>query len=566
LHPDTTPDGAASKVRIAAACALLIASVAWPPEIHPWSRAFCHGIAAALGLTLLSPGAFFRAPRLRWSVVLLPLAFASILSAACRSRAVDEGLDAGLLIVAGLLGRRLGADAGARRGIAIVLTVLGTAVSAHAILQHFVTYPRWAESLAAAGTGTSPDLIVFLKEGRPAGPFSLPSALGGFLALCLPQALALTLAPARRRAGRLAALAAGVLEIAALVLSRSIGSVAALAAGILLTLPRRRPGRRAMAGAVVGLLAAAGIGYFLMARGLESAAAQGLDPLSLRIGNWRAAASMVRDHPLFGVGPGSFATFYGRYMGEGMNETRFAHNSYLQAIAVWGIWVIFPIALMLQAVVGSLRAAPSAEEPFAIAALGGAYAFLVHNLGDFTAYLPGVALSGAILIGLSMPAPEPHSGPSCRAGALPRRGVKVAFAGAIALLWVTHVCCFARALSLREAALQAADRGDIGEAVASLRAAERLRPRDPDPRAFLAQMILAKGMNDTALRSEGSRAIDRALALDPESANLHYTRALYHQAAGETAAAYREIRAAHELYPIKATYRSGAPAGQAGRP
>jgi O-antigen ligase len=564
VPPETTLDRAAPHGWIATACALLIASVAWPPEIHPWSRALCHAIAAAVGLALLVPARPLRDPRVRWFAVLLPLAAASILSAACRSRALDEGLDAALLVVAGLLGRRLRREQSARWTVAIVLAALGSAVSVQAILQHFVTYPRLAASWLGADGGTSPDLIVFLKEGRPAGPFSLPAALGGFLALSLPQTLAM--ASMRRRAMLLPILAAACLQIEALLLTRSIGSVVALAAGLLVTLPRRLPGRRALVAVAVGLLATTGIGYFLMARGLERAAAEGLDPLSLRLGNWRAAVCMIGDHPLFGVGPGSFATFYGRYMLPGMNETRFAHNSYLQAVAVWGIWILFPMVMLLLAIARGLRPAAARAEPFELAALIGACAFLVHNLGDFTAYLPGVAIPGAILIGLSMVDPERATSDPARDRQRSRRAVRLALAWTAALVWSGHAVCFARARTLREAALAEADRGDIGAAVAHVRDAARLRPGDPEPAAFLAQLVLAKRMDDATLRAEGVRAIERALAADRESANLHYTRALYHHAAGETAAAYREILDAHRLFPLKSAYRVDDGEAPEGRP
>ncbi len=144
----------------------------------------------------------------------------------------------------------------------------------------------------------------------------------------------------------------------------------------------------------------AGTILFLHARRLEIATPGG-DPLLLRAGNWAAAAEMIRDHPLLGTGPGSFGTYYPRYIRPGMNETRYAHNSYLQTLAGWGAWAALPILALLAAVRGRLREARRAggEDLPALAAGAG---FLAHNLIDFTAFLPGVAIPAALLIGIGV--------------------------------------------------------------------------------------------------------------------------------------------------------------------
>jgi hypothetical protein len=79
-------------------------------------------------------------------------------------------------------------------------------------------------------------------------------------------------------------------------------------------------------------------------------------------------------------------------------------------------------------------------------------------------------------------------------------------------------------------------------------------------------MFLAHGMADPDLRAAGERAAERVVGLDPEAAIGHYTRALYHQAAGEIAPAYRERRAAHLLYPLKPLYLGPPPPGEEGLP
>jgi hypothetical protein len=82
------------------------------------------------------------------------------------------------------------------------------------------------------------------------------------------------------------------------------------------------------------------------------------------------------------------------------------------------------------------------------------------------------------------------------------------------------------------------------------------RPGDPDPRSLIAELILADDMNDPALRREGESAATAAVVLDGRAAVRHATRAAYHAAAGEIAAARLELERAHALYPAKPQYRA----------
>ncbi|MFQ5878392.1 MAG: hypothetical protein ACE5JH_12035, partial [Acidobacteriota bacterium] len=125
--------------------------------------------------------------------------------------------------------------------------------------------------------------------------------------------------------------------------------------------------------------------------------------------------------------------------------------------------------------------------------------------------------------------------------------------------WVASRC--ARLLGR---ARVAAESGAIDAAADLARRAAAVRPDDPGPHAFLAQLVLAERAGERAWREEGEAAASRALALDRESAILHYTRSLYYDWSGEPAPAYRERLAAHLLYPLKPLYRArGSGGGEA---
>ena len=171
-------------------------------------------------------------------------------------------------------------------------------------------------------------------EGRSFAAFVTPAALGGWVALILP---ALLLELREGGMGRRVALGVAALgAVASLVASASVTAIASLSAAVLLAL-WLNPARRALAigalGAVVLL-----VGSAIALRGpevLDAGARRG--PIKLRLANYRAAAEMIRDHPLAGVGPGGFAEQYPVYLRPGDNETTHVHDLPLELAAEWGV-------------------------------------------------------------------------------------------------------------------------------------------------------------------------------------------------------------------------------------
>jgi tetratricopeptide (TPR) repeat protein len=244
-----------------------------------------------------------------------------------------------------------------------------------------------------------------------------------------------------------------------------------------------------------------------------------------------------------------------------MNQTRYAHGSYLQMAAEWGLWIILPLGALVAATLRSWRRLISVDA-YRLALAAGGVAFLVHNLIDFTAYLPAIALPAALMIGLAIE--PPGSTPTPTRVFSRRAAASVALLLALALS--AHAVVSGRAHALLEGARYAGDQGEFAAAARLASRAAAVRPSDPDAWAFLSEVTLVHQMDDPTRRAAGEAAAIRAVTLDPGSAIRHYTRALYHRAAGEHAAAYRETRRAHQLYPLKPLYRlrenSGPGAGR----
>ena len=535
---------------------LLILPVLYNPLIVPSSLAACQAIAAiALVLLVYRPGAG-RSGFGPWILPLVPLGLASFLAASGRARAQDEVAIILVLVIAALLGRVLVVQGGTSRLI-VALIALGCGVSLLAVLQHHVTYPGLAAWLRSVSPADASLALVRLEAGRPSGPLILPAALGGFLALGLPATLVRAF-NSKGAARRVLLILAIILQVYALGLTRSLGGLAAAAVGVTLVIPALTlRHRRLMTATAVALVALSAI-LFVQTRRSEIFSAPGADPITLRAGNWSAAVRMISERPALGVGPGQFEVFYPRMMRPGMNETKYAHNSYLQAAASWGIWILVPLTGLIAALVQATRRArrsATSELPF----LAGGFAFVAHNLIDFTAYLPAVAIPAAIVLGagLARAGRDPRTAAAGTGRRIARLAATVG-AVAIALLLGWYGLFAARSRTLLQEAGLAAQGGETERALDLARSAAVARPLDPDPHAFVAQLVLARGLGDEPLRSEGERASIRALHLQRESAILHHTRALYHRAAGESAPAYREARAAQDLNPNKAIYRPDA--------
>ncbi len=544
--------------------ALLLALLApalvllFPPESAPTGRLVLALFAAAALLVLgIRPAVPPRSEAVVASVLLLPLAAAALLAAPARARAVDEAALLAALILAGLIGREaIAAPRGAER-LATLLAVLGAAVSLLAIAQTVWIYPHAAAAIRADGEVTdafTDATLVRLEAGRPAGPFVLPTALAGFLAMSL-AATGMAARAARPR-GRILAALALALQVVALLLTRSLGGLLATTAAAALLVGRGagRRGRVALAALGIGALLAAG--GFLVARRAEIGGAPGRDPLTLRAGNWRAAATIALEHPLLGAGPGGFATAYTATLRPGMNETRYAHNSWLQLCACWGLWIAGPLlcgALRFRRAVGGPGGALRDPDPARAALAAGGAAFLLHNLIDFTLFLPSVAITGGILVG-SVFGPTPPASPGDPPGG--RRLASWRGAGAVLLagLLLFHGARAARVAAAMERAQAMARAGRVDAALGVARRAAAVRPGDPDPQAFVSELILAEKRDDPSLLAEGAAAAARAVRLDPRSAVRHATRAAYHALQGEPAPAAIEMGEARALYPGKPQY------------
>lgn len=105
---------------------------------------------------------------------------------------------------------------------------------------------------------------------------------------------------------------------------------------------------------------------------------------------WRSAWAMWKDHPVTGVGLGSFSRWYPKYKlpQASEEEVAFAHNILLNTLAETGVLGLAALgALVWSWYRRGVRAARTCKDPLAVwACMGALTAFLVHQLFDGTGW------------------------------------------------------------------------------------------------------------------------------------------------------------------------------------
>jgi len=255
----------------------------------------------------------------------------------------------------------------------IVLTAL--VISFLAIYQYFFGFQLLLNYIKETKIA-DPFVLEKIAERRVFFPFPTPAILGGYLAMILP----LTLSPKKRILFLLPLLIA-------LLLTRSLGALLSL--GIVFTIfflmqPHSRLKKSLVFLTFVTILG----GMFLLRAESPRQSLLPFFSMASRLTYWKDTWEIIRAHPLTGVGFGNFD----------LTGSRYAHNSFLQLWAEAGLVNIasflWLIAIILK---NSWR---SSERTLKAGLFAGVCVFLVHNLMDFSFFLPAVSFIWWIMLGL----------------------------------------------------------------------------------------------------------------------------------------------------------------------
>jgi O-antigen ligase len=522
-------------------CSLIVALSLAPPETRGESAAGCAALIALLAMVAGAPGTA-AGPR-RLLLLMAVISWPLVLTAAAPGKAVAAIACWTLAMAVGFAAWMLPRSAGGDRWIGATLGLAGTAVGTHGLYQRFWGLPRLADDLAGrTGIAYHQEILERVMDGRAFSAFSTPAALGGFLALTLPVTISIAWRSDGRR--RLLWGLAVLMQLGGLLAAASATALLSLAAAVgLAGIVGLGKGRKFVLAAV--LVVVAGGGAVAVLRGSELLdPAHGNNPLRLRAGNIRIAGQMAAEHPWIGVGPGGYGENYPLYREPDDNESMHVHNLPMELVAEYGIpggsaLAVTFFVLFLGPLAGKRRGGESWSGWRGAAAIGLA-AFAIHNLADYTAFMPSLLWLAALLRGLLADPPVR----SRRAGEEPA-------ALAVVLLAAMVAAAGGLAWNARSEALTAWAGSDP---VTALRHADRaavLAPWDPDVRLLRCRLLLVGGR-----LPEAAMEADAAIRLAPFRPAARAARSLVRQHSGDLPGAWCDIREAVRLYPIDPGYRA----------
>jgi len=278
-----------------------------------------------------------------------------------------------------------------------------------ALRRWFEQDPNYFRSVFEVQEGMLRDLQIRLGGSRALGNFITSNQLANFMVLGLFPLVGVLVASwsgSRRERARLLVIAAAcLLVLIALYQSGSKGGLAAFAFGgaVLLLGSARKVVKQHFwkflgGGVVLALLFV----FLVLVPKWQFFRAS----LGVRIDYWRTSAVMIRAHPIAGIGPGGWKEYYTMLKAPQFEETKLAHNAYLQ---VWsesgtvglllflalGAWALGPVLwrLVLSDEHAEANEEKDAMQPRWGLALGGA-ALLIDYVFIGTFKPPRVGTSG----------------------------------------------------------------------------------------------------------------------------------------------------------------------------
>ncbi len=259
----------------------------------------------------------------------------------------------------------------------IASIIVGTAffISLLALYQYFFGFQVLLNYVKETKI-TDPFVLEKIAAQRVFFPFPTPAILGGYLAMILP----LTLTPQKR-------VVCFLTMSFALLLTKSLGALLSLAIVFTAFLLIQTHFRRKKALALLTLVIILG-SIFALRAGSSGESLLPSFSLASRLHYWKETWKIICAHPWTGVGFGRFA----------LRESSYAHNFFLQ---LWAEAGLASIVSFLWLITATLKHSLGAScRPLGAGFAAGVFIFLIHNLMDFSLFLPAVSFIGWIMLGL----------------------------------------------------------------------------------------------------------------------------------------------------------------------
>ncbi|MFH1202016.1 MAG: O-antigen ligase family protein [Candidatus Omnitrophota bacterium] len=230
-----------------------------------------------------------------------------------------------------------------------------------------------------------------LTKKRVLGPFFSADMLASYLSLIIPVVIAFLLSQKNKILSIIYYLISTVLLLVSLFLAQSFGTILSLFLGLLLFYFLSKPLRKKLTWPLL-VIFIFGLSVVFLRWNQFSEPISPHNPFLKRMTYWKQSLEILKLHPIVGIGLGNFE----------IPRSFFAHNSYLQLWIETGIlgflsFLWFILDYLWQAL---KRIRKNPQNYFLTAAFVSIIVFLIHNILDFSFFIPEVALTWWVILGV----------------------------------------------------------------------------------------------------------------------------------------------------------------------
>ncbi|MDP3732793.1 MAG: O-antigen ligase family protein [Candidatus Omnitrophota bacterium] len=266
--------------------------------------------------------------------------------------------------------------------IRLIHTIIlaGFIISLLAIYQYFFGFQHILDYMSKEKV-TNPFALDYIQRRRAFFPFVTPNTLAGYFIMIIP------LTSIHKNRFWL------ILPLSfAFLLTKSLGALLSSFLALVIYFHLQGKLERKRVVFLFGLLVI--VGLVFMARATTQK--QHLQPIFstvMRLNYWKDTLRMIKAKPLTGVGLGNF----------NLTLSRYAHNSYLQIWTEMGISgiisILWLIIVVFKSTVKNIKV--SLNKNLMAGLITANASFLIHNLVDFSFFLPEVTFIWWVILGLS---------------------------------------------------------------------------------------------------------------------------------------------------------------------
>lgn len=259
-----------------------------------------------------------------------------------------------------------------------------------------------------------PDIAMRPQIDSISGPYVNRNHMAGFLEMAIPFALVLLSIRTRNREETCALIAITLFLLVSQTFTLSRGGwISTLGAILFMTtvLLYRRKTIRTKPVAVIGtgiiIMSLFIISNLPVVERITTLTRQDYeDNMSGRLRCWKGVVNQIKDNPLLGTGPNTFAEVYPAWQIPGnASLRRYAHNDYLHYLSETGVFfvpvILFTIYFFFQTGFRRFKSRSRQIRGFTLAAMAGVFAILIHSISDFNLNIPANAFLFVVITGIA---------------------------------------------------------------------------------------------------------------------------------------------------------------------